>query len=527
MDSVKSFLKLHIFDILALGIIAVSLVFSIRALEYPIIQYESNRDYLVAHHIKVYAESPQFGPWNGFSYNQIKNSPVYYYILAAILYIRDSLMFLGLFNVYAQLLVIGAIYLLGKYLFSPFVGLVAMSLYAFSSQNLSQSSAMWQPYFMAVFLYASYLLLLWAYHKKTAYPAIAGSAMFAFAGAIHNSVFALIPIFTFCVWLVLRPGKNIRNYFLAVGAFTLTLTVVYVPVLLYYLRLPPLVGSALTQNFSLGPQSILQHVISNFTKLWRMYYQYPSYNILALSLMGLLLVAVFTYVMRFKFEPRGKHLLIVIGFIVQMIVLVSLFDSDKIVNYYFIPVSGLVILVTAEILESFFSLHKAFRVAQVIVIFLLIKTISANFYFADSHDHSGRLQYTTNAITEVTKAIHDQAHQIQMQNHYPEPNFFTVQYFVSESEQAMLQANPAPLWAPLEKLFNKKFVEISDFEPDGNNFKVSNSNEYLFLVCNHYRHESTDDLCLNANNPQLAYYNIIGQLPAPEPFLVYYGSLKK
>ena len=99
-------LRLHIYDFLFIAVLIFAFYIRIVNINnyYPIDMADVARDYLVSSHIIQYKELPSVGPYA--SNDVVRNSPVYYYLLAFFLLFQNNIFFLGLANVFLQIVTI-------------------------------------------------------------------------------------------------------------------------------------------------------------------------------------------------------------------------------------------------------------------------------------------------------------------------------------------------------------------------------------------------------------------------------------
>lgn len=199
-------LKLSAYDFIIILILVYTLLLRVNYLHPPIGNGDSQRDYLVAHHIVAYREHTQLGPWN--SLLERYSSPVHYYLLASVLLIKDDIMFLQIVNIFLQVFTIGIIYLFTKRLFSQSTALIASVFYAFSYSAFRQTLDFWQPGIMLPFFFLSCYSLIQAYLKKSYNFLILSLVLFVFFGTIHNSVFSLLPIYILISLIIITYFKK-------------------------------------------------------------------------------------------------------------------------------------------------------------------------------------------------------------------------------------------------------------------------------------------------------------------------------
>lgn len=123
--------------VLLLVIISLAFLYRLSALDYPLINTEPQRDYLIAQHILTYQDFPQSGPcciFNG-SYAPYRHPVIYYYLLAGLLVINQNFMFLMFVNFFLQIIPLITIFVLTFRFFSYKIGLLAVFFYSFHQET--------------------------------------------------------------------------------------------------------------------------------------------------------------------------------------------------------------------------------------------------------------------------------------------------------------------------------------------------------------------------------------------------------
>lgn len=197
--------RLVIFVVTALLLLTSAVLFN--NLNYPNAP-DAGRDYLIGRHIIQYNEFVLTGPINNV-YGFL-NSPLYFYLVSALLLIKDDILFLSVANIFLQILTVLFVCLLARELFGTKTMLGAGILFGLSTQLVSQTAWFWQPYVMPPFLMLSAWLLLVSYKRKKYYLLPVSLAVFLSAGALHMSAFSLTPLFLGVIFLVLRQER--RSY---------------------------------------------------------------------------------------------------------------------------------------------------------------------------------------------------------------------------------------------------------------------------------------------------------------------------
>lgn len=204
-------------DKILLLIILAGFILRALYLDYPLSDIfwwgDGSRDFLVASHIVKYGEFPSTGPYNLLATVGINNSPVYFYVLAALLTPFNHPLTLSFFNIILQTISLILVYLIARIMFGRGAGLLASSIFAFNPQIIKQSEYIWQPYLMQpVALLALYLLLRGL--KVRSYLTL----LFAFL--LHSSVFPWALVMLSKIFLVFSPVVLLLFPQLAIKSFS-------------------------------------------------------------------------------------------------------------------------------------------------------------------------------------------------------------------------------------------------------------------------------------------------------------------
>lgn len=159
--------------------------------------FDEGRDIVVARHIIEYGESVSRGPLAAGGFGFLKNSPLYYYILAGLWFFTRSP--LGVTVFWACLLssqiVIG--YFIGKRIWDKQTGLIISFLFALQFSMVHTSRQVLQPNLLPIF---STLLLLMFFLEPTALTLSLSLVFLLFPLHIHYGAFLLIPFGLPYVW---------------------------------------------------------------------------------------------------------------------------------------------------------------------------------------------------------------------------------------------------------------------------------------------------------------------------------------
>jgi hypothetical protein len=209
-------------------------------------QHDVIRDYLVADAIVRYGDIPLIGPVNSVLAG-IRNSPVYYYLLAVLLIPYNDVLALQAWGIVFQLLNLILAFLLFASLARARVAMIAVFLYGIASGVVLRSGYIWQPHVMEPFLIASFLFLARFHAGGRARYAWVGAGFIGFAALLHPSVFILLPVYVSVAgWLLHRRGYAPWTLLAPAGISVAVLLAGFAPVALAYYRdpaaFPPALG---------------------------------------------------------------------------------------------------------------------------------------------------------------------------------------------------------------------------------------------------------------------------------------------
>ena len=470
------FRKAGIFNILAIAVLYIALIYRLCLIAFPVVDNtEIGRDYWIARHILVFHEFPLAGPWNEV-YQAYVNSPLYYYVLAALTFFHDSLLTLSVFNILAQIASCSLIYVIGKKLFSPAAALVGVIFYLTSWEMALQSRTIWQPQLMQPFLYASLLFLLLYYERKKQSFVIASVILFAAAGALHNSVFSLFPGYALILLFALHKHKApVKSWLKVFSIFTAAVASLYVPVAYYFFQNKNslLTELSASQKYNFSFIVFFENVKKVFLVLFNDFV--INFNIQVVSRQTVAIVALGAFVLAYafiKFPKSKKNSLITAVFLLQPIILAALFRAN-ISRYHLIVIYGLFCLLVAEVIVALADKYKILLLPAGLLIFLLIQIFSANFYFLN---YSPTLNWSSGVMDEAVESIATEVTAISAKQEAKKNDFFDLKLY----NPIVLNPYEELFWAPLEKHFGMEFTRLSNRTTP---FKVLNSDGYIFLIC--------------------------------------------
>lgn len=525
-------------------LLLIGLYLRLSNLHYPINNPEASRDYLVANHIITHHEYPLMGPWNGV-FGPIKNSPLYYYILAGFLLVKNNIMFLGIMNVFLQLATGGIIYVLARKMFNGVTGLLAAGFFLFSRLNLVQSSEMWQPYLMQPFVNASFLLMFFSHAREKPFLLLAAVFTFFFAAAIHNSVFSLAPIFLTLAFLIARAQPDpIRTYRNTAMISCISLLVWWTPVAFSLAHTKT--WSTILQSSTGVSVTHLSHVAHNIMNNIGLIFFHIRYGegLAPYAAIGFVVTATFLFAGYCLRESRAKSisLLVLIFMMLQTIVLASFIDKP-LQPHYFTPLFGIFFVIIAEQIRWFSSRNFPCASIGIATVFFLLYNFSGGFnfirfgiimhppsYTASSAASllSGILPIAVVAYPEdghtarqiesaygVRDAILYETYNIQKRERLA-PTVFSRMIVYKDLGVPKLVTD-APFWVMLENKTHMKLTRVDDLA--GNSYEQSADPRYAFLVCEYT--SGTDGGCIDTFNEEQRGYLLMNNIYHSFPFSVY------
>lgn len=487
--------------------VVVALAFSYRLLwlDYPLINTEPQRDYLIAQHILTYKDLPKSGPcclFNG-SYAPYRHPVIYYYILSGILAINQNFMFLAFINLLLQLIPITTIFVLASYLFSYKTGLLATILFSFNQEIFKNALFVWQPHLKQPFLYGSFLALF-LFYRTNRYPLLVVSTILLFIGAaIHLSVMTIAPFWLIALVFILYSQKrSVKIYittFLLVCGSLLTL---FKGVNLEVFKNPLLLIHTSIIDYG---QSFLANVRVYLSSL---YGNSEEISIVGTFLLVLNFIFLILYLRQKELGPRKLYIIILISTIVGFIVGISLFKAT-IWHYYLDPLFGITMILSAKTITS-----QKYRFFKIVTVFFVILFITQFLIY-----YPPQIRFFSNArnIDKAALVLAREIKDVQRQKNYPQPIFFLIQVYAQGVETPTVE--DLAFWLPLEEKLQQKFIAVDDTTES---FKRLNSSDYIYVVCQSFAKKiNISKECLEPFNKDFSGYKINRVIYKKEPFTIY------
>jgi|GEM_PF-4049755 len=491
-------------------IIGLAFLYRLVWLDYPLINTEPQRDYLIAQHILTYKDFPSSGPcclFNG-SYAPYRHPAIYYYLLSGILSINQNFMFLTFINLLLQLIPIIAIFILSSYLFSYKTGLLAIIFFSFNQEIFKNALFVWQPHLKQPFLYGSFLALFLFYRTNKYFLLLVSTILFFTACAIHLSSMTIAPFwFLALVFILYSQKRSVKTYLatfllICISLFALfkgtSLEVFKNPLLLMHTSIIDY-GHSLITNVGVYINSI--------------YGNGKDISIIGTFLLVLNFIFLILYLRQKKLGPRKLYIISLISIIVGFIVGISLFKAT-IWHYYLEPLFGITIILLAETIRS--QTHRLFKMLAILFVILFIGQFFM--YYPPQIKFFSNARNIDKAAIVLAKEIRD----VQLQKGYAKPNFFRIQVYTQGVETPTVE--DLAFWLPLEQKLQQKFIAVDDTTKS---FKRLNFSDYIYVVCQSFGKKiQISKECLEPFNKEFSGYKIGRIIYDKQPFTIYEAPLK-
>lgn len=516
------FSKIHWEKIVITVILLASLAIRLQFLDYPLVNGEAHRDFLVGSHMLKYGDIPLTGPcclFNG-EYGMIRNAPLYHYIISFILIFNNDMMFLQSMHILFQLATIFFIYQIGKQLFRTTTGLMASTLYSSSWIVFWQSRYFWQPYTMAFLIHLSILLFVLAHTKKEIKFLYASIVFFFFAAAVHNAVYALVPQYLFIIFLmtkkIIKKRLIWRNSLIFAGlAFALS----YIPWFIdLFKNKRALLESVGNSTFTL-PISNFYLFMANFFRNTVEFYRLFFFDYILLT--GFFFLGLLFYISKQKNRLQANYCFILFITITFSIAFFSLFNIT-LSRFYFTALFGMLVIVVAETTSFLFSQIKGKKylfilkeLMQGAILILLVSIFSHNFAILSTKSPLENYKKTNEAIQAIKREIYSIKEKEQLKN----LNFFTLDVYAKVHSIESQPNASMPFWILLEKELNQKLIKSVD---DGSGYIILNENRYEFIICQSITAPLDDTReCLRPHFEKNPRQRLVGQIFKNEIFTIY------
>lgn len=518
--------KVSIYTILIILLLLISFLSALLRLEHPHVYNthwgDGTRDYMAAHYIVQDGERPLLTDYGGK-----RGSPLYFYLLAGFLKIKDSVFFLGIVNILFHIATIFLIYLVVKYLFDPFKAILSSLLYAIIPEVFQQTEFVFAPHQMQPFAYLALFLLILSYKKNNFKIALLSLVTICFAGAIHGVAFAWVPIFLILIfWMLRKKAQRVRFYIFTFFTLISSIAVLYLPVLFYYLQ-----NSQAPKDLSINSvlPEISQNFIFNLFSFLSIFIEALSLNLTRnfqidnLIAATLIIICIIYYFFTQKRNAKAMAFLGVCFFVSPTLFVSLLTAPNKYPIYYLLLSFGIFAIFVIEIVVSSinhmlqsYSYRLRTLVALIIILFL-IKTVSYDFVFI-------RYKKNPEILSAFNASVDSMEHEIskiKTEKNFPSFNFFQIVSFghTSKGFSSFPPLNTIFL-LPLEKNLGAKLARTDDnYTPWS--LRQNNEDNFIILVCIEYYNQQATENCTGTFSQSYPNHRVIKNIYIKHPLSVY------
>lgn len=340
---------------------------------------DAYRDYLVSRNIVRENKLNLIGPHNG-AFGTF-SSPVYFYLIAGILKINQSILFLEFILILLQVTSIYVVFLIGKNLFSIEAGLIAVIFYSFMRVILQQSNFIWQPNLMQpIFIFSLYFLVK-SYKNKEFKFLLLGTILISVAMTLFSSALGMIVplVISFCI-ILKKNGWSLKHTLMITSIISTLFLVYYIPPIKYHWSKHSDIFKETTRSVDLStffkrfPQNLKYLIHLNGyhmsgIKETGIVYQDKLPNVLTL----LLIVLAIFYLLDKKnaIDNKMKFLLLIL-FLVSPVILASFSKSFIQPRHFFLSLVPLSLLI-GEVITRELKNTPVFLMVKLLIAVLLLK----------------------------------------------------------------------------------------------------------------------------------------------------------
>lgn len=485
------------FYIFALLFLAASFLIRINLFNDPSYAEDTNNDYLIARHLAFWHEHTLIGSLSA-GLPSFLHSPIYYYVLTGLVLVNDNILFLGLINILGQLVILICIYTIARLLFSRSTGIIAVLLYALSQEGLFRSSFIWAPRIMELFLYLGFTFAVLGYVRKKNLFILLSIPLTCLAAAIYNAAFAVLPFLIILSIVMLYQNKAKLLSYIALGTLPLlSYALFYAPVYMYLYKIRSIYLFNIPRfSTYVTPTKFLTNVADSTHILFQRFFFLSDPVIGKVGSMATIILIFCTAV--FLLLPGKKStkaaFFVLIAFIAQQIFFIAFLNNMVAsgVARYLMAIDGLFLIAIASTIDRALSGSRPLRAIKILCVVAFIFVFSyfrIGYYIMSGifRDPFGSRPYIYAASRTVEEAVKE----IKQENRFDSFSFFTV---VTYKNGLRYSVADALLWAPLEKILNNKFTTSS--YNHFNHYVVTNSDEYIFVVCYQTSNIKDEEECL-------------------------------
>lgn len=492
-------------------IISLAFLYRLIALDYPLINTEPQRDYLIAQHILTFKDFPQSGPcciFNG-SYAPYRHPVIYYYFLAGLLSINQNFMFLIFVNFFLQIIPVITIFVLTSRFFSYNAGLLATFFYSFHQEIYRNALYFWQPHLKLPFLYGSFLALFLFYKTRKYWLLIISILLFFTGSAIHLSSMATAPFWFIALFYILYSQKRSTKFYLVTFVLIcISLVVLLKGTSLEIFKNPMILihtsiidyGQSLSANF----QVFLNSLYGNGKEI----------SIVGIFLLISSCIFLIGHLLKKEPGPRKFYIIILLGIVTSFIAGVSLLKAT-IWYFYLPPLFGISMIIFAQTIAE-----QKNRLLKVLAVLWIILFIGQFFIY-----YPPRIRFFSNArdVDLAAVALTQRIKDVQIQKNYSESNFFLIKVYTQGVETPTIE--DLAFWLPLEQKLHIKFIEVND---STSSFKRLNSADYIYIVCHSFTKTiNISKDCLDPFSKEFSDYKINKVIYEKQPFTIFEATSRK
>ena len=449
--------------------------------------YDESRDMLVAEHIYKYKESINRGPLAAGGLGQLKNSPVYYYLIAMLWALASnptSFMYLWATILAGQILLA---YLIGKKLGDETSGIITSIVFAINNQLIYQSRQLLQPHLLPVFSLLFLWILLKNKEKKSIIFILLMIFLLLFPLHIHYGVLIIFP--AGCFWIsyfwseILEEKISIKNIFLpiitAVGLIFSWIIATYrkkvFDQILFF-----------TTNFTKSNISFLEKINQLLTELTNSFI--PSFSLFWAILFIIFFTILSFFWLKKKYSRSGIiNWAIICSF--SFSTLLAVLFSGRIANTYLLSSLPFFLILLSLGLRQLISINKLFGLIIVgwILYFLYIPT--NHLLFFNTPAESFRQQNY-----KIAKLIYRDS--IKNNQDKKQPINFGIASLSTIENLPFDGWATSGIWFYLEKLFDQKLIKLTSIGVSHSPL-IRKIND-LYFICDHrVLSERINESCLN------------------------------
>jgi len=450
---------------------------------------DHGRDLLVAKHIIEYKEILSSGPICAGSANLLKNSVIYYYLLAVIWFFtrsaKGTLLVFSLSNLATILLT----FIIASKLHNKRVGLLAALLMAFSYRAAVFSRSIFQPFLLPFFISLSILTLLYSLKEKSFFFLLLATFLVFLSLAIHYSALLLFPAFALWIFYGLKlVTENTKN-----KIWYLTLFVVFSLTLGGWLFLSHN-SFAKTVEFirwstegSRGFSNFLSntnHYLAIFGgslfhfPLLEGHWKFAPGIIFAFG--GLIFLLIKNII-----QKRNLFLLLFLSSFLGGFLLSGLYSHRQLIfDYQFISLLPIFFILLACLIEELFRKNTILKIAVTILLIIALFRGNERFFKENPLNEFAHAKSTSqNILKDFRNRRNNVLGDSSLSSAEIIDNKYDFGIYVKAPYRDWNWDSPM-FWYSLEEEVKKPLIKISD---EGNNIQPLNNNpRYLYLICKDY-----------------------------------------